>query len=193
MSLRTFAAWPLLLALAGCATLSEKECRGDWEAIGRADGARGLPADELERHRTACGKHDITPDAAAWRAGREQGLVTFCTPRGGYLAGRGGETYRDVCPAAKEAAFLAAHRRGREVAELIREVRVLRQRRDDYEAAALQQHDDGRPEDRTQLRFRAEEAGQRLRIREWELERLDRRYAREFGAPELSWTDMREP
>jgi hypothetical protein len=192
MNLRTFAVWPLLLALAGCATLSEKECRrGDWDAIGREDGARGLPAAELERHRTACGKHDITPDASAWHAGHEQGLATFCTPRGGYLAGRGGETYRDVCPAAKEAAFLAAHRRGREVAERMREVRELRQQLRDLEAAALQ--NDGRPEDRTQMRFRAEEIGQRLRIKEWDLERLDRRYAREFGAPELSWTEMRDP
>jgi len=180
----------LAAGLAGCASLSEKECRGDWSAIGRDDGARGLPAQELERHREACGKHDITPDAARYRAGHAEGLAAFCTPRGGYLAGRRGEAYRDACPKAAEGAFLAAHRRGQEVAALVREVQDLRRAKDELELAALQ--GEYGPEDRTQLRFRAEEAGQRLRIREWDLERLDRRYAREYGAPELSWTELRE-
>lgn len=180
----------LAAALGGCASLSEKECRGDWSAIGRADGARGLPEQELERHAEACGKHDVAPDAARYRAGHAEGIATYCTPRGGYLAGRHGARYREVCPAATAAAFLAAHRRGLEVAELLREVRELRRLKADLELAALQ--GDYGPEDRTQLRFRAEHAGQRLRIREWDLERLDRRHAREYGAPELSWSELRE-
>lgn len=180
----------LAAGLVGCASLSEKECRGDWAAIGREDGARGLPVQELERHREVCGKHDITPDAARYGAGHAEGLAAFCTPRGGYLAGRRGDAYRDVCPRAAEVAFLAAHRRGREVAELLREVRELRRVKDELELAALQ--GEYGPEERTHLRFRVEEAGQRLRIREWDLERLDRRSAREYGAPELGWTELRE-
>lgn len=178
--------------LGGCATLTASECRrGDWEALGREDGARGVPAQELERHREACVKHGLAPDAARYRAGHEQGLAGYCTPRGGYLAGRRNEPYHDVCAGAKETAFLEARRRGREVFDLLRDVREARRRREEFELAAMQ--GDYGPEDRTQLRFRAEEAGARLRIREWDLERLDRRYAREFGAPELTWAEMREP
>lgn len=187
---RALTALALAAAVGGCASLSEKQCRGDWTEIGRADGARGVPAQELERHVEACAKHGIAPDAARYRAGHAQGLEAFCTPRGGYLAGRRGEPHRGVCSGAREAQFLEAHRRGREVAEVLREVRELRRARDELEMAALQ--GEYAPEDRTQLRFRAEEAGQRLRIKEWDLERLDRRYAREFGAPELSWTELRE-
>jgi hypothetical protein len=163
--------------------------RRHWAAIGRADGERGLEAAQLERHREACAVTNVTPDPAAWRAGYEQGLAAYCTPRGGYLAGRGEAGYRQVCPAATEAAFLAAHRHGREVAAELRELKQLRQRTHELEVAAMS--GDYGPEDRTALRFRAEEARQRVRNAEWEVERLDRAYARQYGAPELTWQQLR--
>lgn len=187
---RALSAALLALAASGCASLSGKECRtGDWTAIGRADGARGAPATELERHREACGAHGITPDAARYRAGHAQGLAEYCTPRGGYLAGRRGDGYGDACPTASAEPFLAAHRHGREVNNLLNEVRTLRRTIDELQAAAMA--GDYGPEDRTQLRFRVDELNSRLRLREWELERLDRRYAQEHGAPELTWLELR--
>lgn len=190
-ALRTPAALAAALLLAGCASLSEKECRsGDWAAIGRADGERGAPLAELTRHREACAEHGVTPDGARYRQGHAEGLKAYCTPSGGYLAGRRGDAYREACPAgATEAKFLEAFRRGREVSDLVRDVRDLRRSLDDLELAAMS--GDYAPEDRTQLRFRADELSQRLRMKEWELERLDRKYAREFGAPELSWQELR--
>lgn len=176
--------------LAGCASLSEKECRGgDWSAIGQADAAAGLPLAELSRHRQACVEHGVTPDAARYREGHAKGLEAYCTPAGGYVAGRRGEGYREVCAGAAEETFLEAFRRGRDVSYLLRDVKELRRSLDDLELAAMS--GDYAPEDRTRLRFRAEEIGRRLRMKEWELERLDRRYARQFGAPELGWQDLR--
>lgn len=180
----------LALAASGCASLSERQCRsGDWTAIGRADGAKGLPAKEIERHREACAAHGVAPDEPRYRAGHEQGLAEYCTPRGGYVTGRSGGTYRDACPAARADAFLQAHRHGRDVQALLDEVKSLRRSIDELQAVAMS--GDYGPEDRTQLRFRVDELGQRLRMREWELERLDRKYAQEYGAPELTWAELR--
>lgn len=180
----------LALAAAGCASLSEKQCRsGDWTAVGRADGAKGLPAQELERHREACAGYGVKPDTARYRAGHAQGLAEYCTPRGGYVSGRSGSTYRDACPAATADAFLQAHRDGRDVQVLLDEVKSLRRRIDELQAAAMT--GDYGPEDRTQLRFRVDELEQRLRLREWELERRDRKYSQQYGAPELSWSELR--
>lgn len=187
---RALSAVLLALAAGGCASLSGQECRaGDWAAIGRQDGAKGLPATQLERHREACGSHGVAPDEAGYRAGHAQGLADYCTPRGGYVAGRRGDSYRDVCPASTAEAFLAAHRHGREVHALLEDVKALR--RSVHEVQSLALTGDYAPEDRTQMRFRADELEQRLRLREWELERLDRRYARDYGAPELSWQELR--
>lgn len=179
----------LAAALGGCASLSKSECRaGDWNAIGRADGERGLPATEIDRHRDACKDHDVTPDAARYRAGHAQGLATFCTPRGGYVAGRKGDGNARACPDTAKG-FSEAYRRGREVYVVLRDVQDLRRSLDDLQAAAMA--GDYAPEDRTQMRFRTDDIERRLRLREWELERLDRQYAREFGAPELTWQELR--
>jgi hypothetical protein len=179
----------LAAALGGCASLTKSECRtGDWTAIGHADGERGLPASELDKHVDACKDHGVTPDAARYRAGHAQGLAAFCTPRGGYVAGRSGEGETAACPAtAKD--FREAHRRGRDVHVVLRDVQDLRRSLEDLQMAAMA--GDYAPEDRTQMRFRADEIERRLRLREWELERLDRQYAREFGAPELTWQELR--
>ena len=178
------------LALSACASLSEKQCESDdWTAIGRMDGERGLEASELARHREACAAHGVTPDEARYRAGRDAGLAVFCTPRGGYVAGRRGDVYREVCPAAGADKFLEAFRRGREVSVVLRDVKELRRSLNELEAVAIT--GDYTPEDRTQLRFRAEELNQRVRMKEWEVERLDRKYARQFDAPDLDWIELR--
>lgn len=102
-----------LLGLASCATMSEEQClAGDWGGQGYSDGASGLSMSRLDEHAEACAKHGVVPDAAAYRAGREQGLPRYCTPANGFRAGRTGSGYGGVCPAYLEADFLPAYRDG---------------------------------------------------------------------------------
>jgi hypothetical protein len=102
-----------LLGLASCATMSADQClAGDWVGQGYSDGASGLSMSRLEAHAEACAKHGVTPDAAAYRSGRDQGLVQFCTPANGFRAGRTGSGYAGVCPAWLEADFMPAYRDG---------------------------------------------------------------------------------
>lgn len=101
------------VGLASCATMSEEQClAGDWAGQGYSDGASGLSLSRLDEHAEACAKHGVTPDAAAYRAGRDQGLPRYCTPANGFRAGRTGSGYGGVCPAYLEADFLPAYRDG---------------------------------------------------------------------------------
>jgi hypothetical protein len=197
MTFREIVVGPLFLllmftavALAGCASLSGGQCRsGDWGRIGRDDGVRGVPVRTIEDHREACARHGVTPDEARYRAAHAQGLQEYCTPAGGYVAGRRGDGYNDVCSAALEEKFLPAYRRGRELSYRINEVRDLRRRIDELGMAAMS--GDYSDAQRTELRFRIAELERTLRLRQWDVERLDRQYAREFGAPELTPFDLR--
>lgn len=102
-----------LLGLASCATLSKEQClAGDWSGQGYSDGAAGLSMSRLDEHAEACAKHGVTPDAAAYAAGRDQGLVRYCTPASGFQSGRTGSGYGGVCPAWLETEFLPAYRDG---------------------------------------------------------------------------------
>lgn len=100
----------------GCATLSEAECvAGDWYGVGRADGAQGRSYDRLGEHIEACQAHGVTPDHVLYEQGRQQGLLSFCTPQSGFRRGRTGGGYGGVCPADLEPDFLAGYSDGRMV------------------------------------------------------------------------------
>jgi hypothetical protein len=179
------------LALAGCATLSEQECRAaDWDAIGRADGANGEPAGRFDGHRKACARHGVEPQEAAWRAGYAKGLEGFCTPSGGYVAGRDGRAHRQACAGQPhEEKFLQAHRHGQEVNALRRKVTAMRQNLRDVEMKLL--GGDYNDSEAAQIRSGMTELEASLRIREWELQRFDEDYAKEYGAPPLAAPDRR--
>jgi hypothetical protein len=105
-----------LLSLAGCATLSEGECRSaDWYDIGVRDGANGRGEEYVAEHAEACGKLSITPDRERWLEGRERGLERYCTVRNGYRVGEVGGTYNGVCFAFDESEFLRGYNLGRDV------------------------------------------------------------------------------
>jgi hypothetical protein len=109
-----------LLGLCGCASLSEKDCRGgDWYAIGLRDGAAGRTEDYIGEHSTACQRFGVAPDHERWLEGRERGLEQFCTVRNGYRIGEVGGRYDDVCFAAAELEF----RRGYELGLRMNQVR----------------------------------------------------------------------
>lgn len=101
------------LLLAGCATLSEDACRGgDWERIGFVDGSDGYDRTRLAAHAKACRDYGISPDVAAWEAGRQQGLLVYCRTGRAYDEGADGRRLRDVCPVEDLAALELANERG---------------------------------------------------------------------------------
>jgi len=104
------------LTLGSCATMSEEQClAGDWSGQGYSDGASGLTMSRLDDHAKACGKHGVTPDAAAYAAGRREGLLRYCTVDKGFEVGRTGGGYAGVCPSDLEGDFLYAYRDGQVV------------------------------------------------------------------------------
>jgi len=119
------------LGLSGCATLNEAECRtGDWYTIGYEDGLQGQPVTRLASHRKACAKHGVQPDLAAYTAGRDAGLETYCQPHGGYWAGLRGSAYHGVCPAHLLDDFLPAYEYGRDIHALESDARSERREAD---------------------------------------------------------------
>lgn len=101
------------LAIGACSSMGPEECAAtDWAAVGHEDGSRGLPADHFGNHRRACAKHGITADFAAYKEGRDEGLVEFCQPSRGYDLGVSGGQYRGVCDVALEEEFLDAYKVG---------------------------------------------------------------------------------
>ncbi len=118
----------LALGLSGCASMNANECLvGDWEAIGFEDGSRGHTTDRLGVHRKACAKHGVAPDFAAYRAGREQGLLEFCQPTRGFNLGESGWRYNGVCNADLEPGFLDGYRHGHELYDLRSSVNAVNQ------------------------------------------------------------------
>jgi hypothetical protein len=104
------------LALSGCATLSENECRSaDWYDIGVRDGANGRGEEHVAKHAEACAKLGISPDRERWLEGRDRGLERYCTVRNGYRIGEVGGTYNGVCVAYDESDFLRGYYLGRDV------------------------------------------------------------------------------
>ena len=104
------------LMLGSCATMSEDQClAGDWGGQGFRDGSNGLSMSRLDDHAKACEKHGVAPDEVAYRSAREDGLTRYCTVERGFVEGREGNGYADVCPAELEAEFLPAYRDGQVV------------------------------------------------------------------------------
>jgi hypothetical protein len=95
----------------------------DWRTIGYEDGLHGLPADRIGAHRTACAKHQVTPNLAAYSEGRERGLREYCQPKNGFRAGINGYSYANVCSGATEAAFVDSYRYGRQIHDARAELR----------------------------------------------------------------------
>ncbi len=100
--------------LSGCASLSESEClQANWYAIGMEDGAKGKSLSSLGSHRRACADAGVSPDVDQYTAGRDEGLIQYCTAANGLDAGKRGVSYRGVCPADYELEFLNAYRVGK--------------------------------------------------------------------------------
>ena len=58
------------------------------------------------------------PDLAAYRAGYDLGLETYCRDSNGFAVGARGAVYEGVCPTALEGPFLNGYRQGHHLYEL---------------------------------------------------------------------------
>jgi hypothetical protein len=105
--IRMLSATACAIALAGCASgMSVADCSAaDWTDLGFADGQSGAEAKIVEKLRKGCREHGLEVDLAAYAQGRARGLALYCTPEGGFAAGKSGREYFGVCPAEAEAAF----------------------------------------------------------------------------------------
>lgn len=102
------------IGLSSCATMSEDQClAGAWGERGYKDGLEGRAPSRLADHAQACAKYGVGPDESVYFAARERGLAEYCTPYGGFDAGRTGKTYEGVCPYERERVFLSAYEDGR--------------------------------------------------------------------------------
>jgi hypothetical protein len=118
---RGLSALAILAFVAGCAGgMARADCAAaDWAAIGFADGRKGAPLKDSEKQINACASDGFAVDRSAFAAARADGLKAYCSPQGGFDAGRLGEKYADVCPAADEAAFLTSFAEGADLHALI--------------------------------------------------------------------------
>ena len=101
-----FVAPLLLVALAGCATMQEDECRtADWREVGLRDGLAGRPSSTLASYHEACSKHGIVPDTDLYREGRATGLAEYCVLDNAAPEGLAGRRYQNVCPVEIDRSF----------------------------------------------------------------------------------------
>lgn len=127
----------LPMLLVACSTgMGRDQCaNADWQMIGFEDGLHGWAADRIGVHRVACAKHQVTPDLAAYLAGRDKGLAQYCQPKNGFRVGLQGVGYANVCSGPTETAFVSSYRYGRQIYDARSELRQaqgrLRAARDD--------------------------------------------------------------
>jgi len=125
----------LALLCSACATLSESECRGgDWRQIGYQDGLRGHAMSRLVEHQNSCAEHGVGADTTAWKLGYLEGQARYCTASNGYLEGRQGRAYADVCPPETDDAFRPAYEDGRRTAELLGSLESAARQLDELES-----------------------------------------------------------
>ena len=119
----------LVLGLASCSTMSEKECQfANWRDIGLTDGLAGKSLGLLNERRSDCAEANIQLDQKAYLKGREEGLKTYCQLGNAVHLGLRGEPYEGVCPAAIEPEFRRRYTIGRDVYHFRTEIDRLERR-----------------------------------------------------------------
>lgn len=116
----------LCLILTGCASLNEDEClTADWYQIGFTDGVSGAAENHIEKHRKACSKHGIRVRFEQWLAGRDEGLLRYCTEANGLRQGLAGKHYYGVCLGEDSVFFEQAYHTGKHIYHQRQKVAVL--------------------------------------------------------------------
>ena len=119
----------VVLTLAGCASMSEKECTtADWRLIGYEDGIAGRSTLRLQAHREACAEHGVTPVLDVYLAGHREGVLVYCRPGKVFSLAREGHTYPEICPVELEQELRPAYRDGAKVYQQRSRVQKIEQR-----------------------------------------------------------------
>lgn len=99
----------LTLILAGCESLSPAQCAtANWRQMGVQDGARGR-TDRAASYYESCTKAGLRIDVLSYRAGRLEGLQSYCQPGNAINEGLAGRTYAGVCPLPLDQTFRIFH------------------------------------------------------------------------------------
>lgn len=111
-----------LVALSGCATLDDQQCRtANWENVGLIDGQRGRDESFKNQHAHAC-EGVAQVDEEAFHRGWARGHADYCQPENGYFVGLRGEQVPLSCPLETASAFNEQYEKGRHV-HLLKEER----------------------------------------------------------------------
>lgn len=78
---------------------------GSWYELGVKDGRLGKTPDFLGRHQHACTEYGVQVNESEYRAGRTQGLSSYCQLSNAFDTGLRGERYQSVCPRDIDAVF----------------------------------------------------------------------------------------
>ena len=116
----------VLLALAGCAGMSEQAClTSDWRTVGFEDGSLGRSEATIPTYRKQCAEHGVQPNLDAYREGHAAGVDVYCRAGNGFEVGHSGAVYQGVCPTNLEPEFLATYKTGYRLYELEAAVRNI--------------------------------------------------------------------
>ena len=114
--MRCLTLFAILLGLSGCATMNREQCQvADWRLIGFQDGVLGKTASTIGEYSRDCAGHAVVPDLDAWLAGRDEGLLQYCTEDSGFRLGQAGRGYNGVCPASGDMVFRNGYEDGRAI------------------------------------------------------------------------------
>lgn len=103
----------LIAMLSGCATMDREQCQvADWHLVGYQDGVLGKTGATIGEYSRDCAGYAVVPDLDAWRAGRDEGLLQYCTRDNGFRLGQAGRSYNSVCPPPNETAFRSGYEEG---------------------------------------------------------------------------------
>ena len=98
----------------------------DWFEVGRSDGLQGKAKESFKAKKGTCeGFQDDF--AVSYGNGWYAGVDEFCNPRNGFAFGRSGYEYQNVCPVARETAFLQSYVKGKKIFEYESKNRKLAQ------------------------------------------------------------------
>lgn len=127
--LMAVAALVLAIGLAGCATLSKQQCEvGDWQSIGLVDGQHGYAASRYSEHVEACGEYGLGGNQSLYKAGREQGLKSFCTLSMAAEIGLENRTNHNVCSGELGLSFNRVYREANDVYAAEKEIEFAQTR-----------------------------------------------------------------
>lgn len=126
LSKRNPALWLLVAVICqSCASMSQEEClNANWTVVGEIDGQQGRGLDVLDDYRRDCAEYGVVPDVQAYVAGRESGLMLYCTRDNGYREGREGARVEADCPAALAADFQQGFQLGQDVYNSLSNLRL---------------------------------------------------------------------